>query len=282
MNLENVLEENSIESISKKTNIPADNLSRLFERDFSALKKVQALGFISILERDYGLDLSALKQECKDYFTGDEEDVKIPIYQAKPKSKGRWLFFVLLLLLLGAVASLMIYNYTMKSNKNGGQMFLTQEMVLGEVNASVNIPEDMIANGTISKDEFKEVEDESLAFGDNDSEEISDVNDGTNQADNSSAVASSHIIITPKYKLWFGIYDMTSGESSHQIIKVPFELALDSNLLIATSRAAFSIEAGDTTTGYKDFKEHYFMIKDGKFSEIKREEFIALNGPKKW
>ena len=107
MNLENVLEENSTESISKKTNISVDNLKRLFERDFSAFKKVQALGFISILERDYGLDLSALKQECKDYFIDDEEDVTISVYQAKPKPKGRWLFFVLLLFLLGAVASLM-------------------------------------------------------------------------------------------------------------------------------------------------------------------------------
>lgn len=278
MNLENVLEENSVESISKKTNISVDNLKKLFERDFSAFKKVQALGFISILERDYGLDLSALKQECKDYFVDDEEDVKISIYQVKPKGKGRWLFFIFLLFLLAAVASLMIYNYTVQSKQNGGQMFLTQEMVLGEVNASENIPEDMVANGTISKDELKEVKDESLAFEDNDFAGMSDAD----QENNSSATASSKIILTPKYKLWFGIYDMTSGESSHQIIKVPFELALDNNLLIATSRAAFSIEAGDTTTGYKDFKEHYFMIKDGKFSEIKREEFIALNGPKKW
>ncbi|MEJ2489233.1 MAG: hypothetical protein P8Y50_05470 [Sulfurovaceae bacterium] len=278
MNLENVLEENSTESISKKTNISVDNLKRLFERDFSAFKKVQALGFISILERDYGLDLSALKQECKDYFIDDEEDVTISVYQAKPKPKGRWLFFVLLLFLLGAVASLMIYDYTVQSKKNGGQMFLTQEMVLGEVNASENIPEDMVANGTISKDEFKEVKDESLAFGDNGSVEASDAD----QENNSSATVSSKIILTPKYKLWFGIYDMTSGKSSHQIIKAPFEFALDRNLLIATSRAAFSIGAGDTTTGYKDFKEHYFMIKDGKFSEIKKEEFRALNGPKKW
>lgn len=278
MDLKSLLEENSVESISKKTNISVDNLKKLFERDFSAFKKVQALGFISILERDYGLDLSALKQECKDYFVDDEEDVKISIYQAKPKPKGRWLFFVLLLLLLGAVASLMIYNYTVQNKQNGGQMFLTQEMVLGEVNASDNIPEDMVANGTISKDELKEFKDESLAFEDNDSAGMSDAD----QENNSSATASSKIILTPKYKLWFGIYDMTSGKSSHQIIKAPFELTLDSSLLIATSRAAFSIESGDTTTGYKDFKEHYFMIKDGKFSEIKREEFIALNGPKKW
>lgn len=278
MNLENVLEENSIESISKKTNISTDNLKRIFERDFSAFKKVQALGFISILERDYNLDLSALKQECKDYFIDDEGDVKISIYQAKPKGKGRWLFFLFLLFLLAAVASLMIYNYTMQSSKSGVQMFLTQEMVLSEVNASENIPEDMVANGTISKDELKEVKDESLAFEDSESLGMS----SEDQENNSSATASSQIILTPKYKLWFGIYDMTSGESSHQITKVPFELALDRDLLIATSRAAFSIGINDTTTGYKDFKEHYFMIKDGKFSEIKRDQFLELNGPKKW
>jgi hypothetical protein len=278
MNLENVLEENSIESISKKTNISTDNLQKLFERDFSALKKVQALGFLSILERDYGLDLSALKQECKDYFSGDEEDLKIAVYQAKPKGRGKWLFFIFLLLLLGVVASLMVYNYTMQNDKKGIQMFLTQEMVLDEVNTSENIPEDMVANGTISKDELKEVQDESLVFEDSDSTRI--IDDSIN--DNNAEAISTHITITPKYKLWFGIYDMVSGESSHQIVKAPVELEVNQNLLIATSKAAFSIGINDNTTGYKDFKEHYFMLRDGKFSEIKREEFLELNGPKKW
>ncbi|MBN2767672.1 MAG: hypothetical protein JXQ68_01095 [Campylobacterales bacterium] len=276
MNLENLLEENSIESISKKTNISVDNLKRLVEHDFSDLKKVQALGFLSILERDYKVDVEALKQECREFF-GDhkEEELSIPLYQVKEKSKSKWWFFVFLFLSLSAILLIIAYDYVKLNGKNGSQMFLTQEMVLGEANASKNIPEDMVASGTISQNELKETKDEDLVFADNTAQDIAD-------DVNSSTTVELHAAIIPKYKLWFGIYDLKSGKSSHRIIKDAFKFNAAHDLLIATSTAGFSTDVNGEITNYEDFKEHYFMLKGGKFSEIKREEFLELNGPKKW
>lgn len=103
MQLSEILEENTIKSISQKTKIPEDNLENLLAANFDALKKVKALGFISILEREYHADLSQLKEEALAFYSQGKEDHSItvgsPIMEEK-KGKSK-LFLLLVLALLG-------------------------------------------------------------------------------------------------------------------------------------------------------------------------------------
>jgi hypothetical protein len=68
MVLNELVEKYSLNVISRHTRIASSYLEALLERDCSKLKRVQTFGFISILEREYGVDLSSLRKECKDYF----------------------------------------------------------------------------------------------------------------------------------------------------------------------------------------------------------------------
>ncbi len=106
MQLSEILEENTIKSISQKTKIPEDNLENLLAANFDALKKVKALGFISILEREYGADLSQLKEEALAFYSQGKEDHSItvgsPIVEEK---RGKSKLFLLLVLALLAYAS---------------------------------------------------------------------------------------------------------------------------------------------------------------------------------
>ena len=74
MQLNEVIEENSIATISKRTRISIENIEKLVQRDFSDMKRVKALGFISILEREFGIELEALKKECVAYFSDAPEE----------------------------------------------------------------------------------------------------------------------------------------------------------------------------------------------------------------
>ncbi len=64
MQLNEIFEENTLESISQRTRIPAEILDQLRQCDIASFQKVQLLGFISILEREYRVDLGAFRQEC--------------------------------------------------------------------------------------------------------------------------------------------------------------------------------------------------------------------------
>ena len=103
MQLNEILEENSIKAIAKKTNISEENLEALFHGEFSLLKKVKTMGFISIVEREYKADLSDLRKQAQEYYASNREEDGIvldaPIVErrgGKPK-----LLVVVSILLLG-------------------------------------------------------------------------------------------------------------------------------------------------------------------------------------
>ena len=106
MQLNEILEENTIKSISQKTKISEDNLENLLARNFEVLMKTKTLGFISILEREYKADLTALREEALEYYASHKVDhsvtVALPMEEDK---KGRSKFFLLFVLVLLGYAS---------------------------------------------------------------------------------------------------------------------------------------------------------------------------------
>jgi hypothetical protein len=116
MQLNEIIEENTLPSISRKTRISLQNLEALVAKDWSRLKKVQALGFISILEREYQIDLSDLREECRAYFDAhapSEERASLAASASaatiesnrKKPSKG----LLLLVILLAAAAGWVLF-----------------------------------------------------------------------------------------------------------------------------------------------------------------------------
>lgn len=104
MQLNELLEEHSIKSISDRTMISEDNISRIVAEDFASLSKAKALGFLSILEREYHLDVKAVRKNIAGYYISDNDgemrsNITLPrVEQSKGRSK---LFFFLMLALLG-------------------------------------------------------------------------------------------------------------------------------------------------------------------------------------
>ncbi|WP_457603221.1 hypothetical protein [Nitratifractor sp.] len=104
MQLNEILEEHTLESISERTRIPVENLESLVHGEWDRLKKVQALGFISILEREYGADLSDLRQECRNYFDSQrppERRISVASEEVVHREGHPLSKFLILLILLG-------------------------------------------------------------------------------------------------------------------------------------------------------------------------------------
>jgi hypothetical protein len=68
MDINEFFKSHSLESIYQKTNISIEILERIKNKEWDKLKKVQAIGFLRIIEREFGVDLSDLKEECKEFF----------------------------------------------------------------------------------------------------------------------------------------------------------------------------------------------------------------------
>ncbi len=145
MQLNEILEENSVKAISKRTNISEDNIELLLASDFDRLKKVKTLGFISILEREYKADLSALKEQALSHYAEakDEENITfgLPIMEEK---KGKSKLFLLFVLLLLAYASW--YFFTQFDQKQLSDLLSFTE----EKTSEIIIPTEVDDNAELS------------------------------------------------------------------------------------------------------------------------------------
>ena len=128
MQLNEILEENSVKAISKRTNISENNIEILIAADFDRLKKVKTLGFISIIEREYKADLSALKEQALSYYaeSNDEENITLglPITEEK---KGKSKLFLLLVFLLLGYASWYFFTQFDKKQLSGLLPFIEEK-----------------------------------------------------------------------------------------------------------------------------------------------------------
>ncbi len=102
MQLNDLLEENSTKTISERTNIAEENIEYLINNDFGAIKRVKTLGFISIIEREYKIDLSKLREDALAYYGQRAEDESVtlglPIVEER-KGRSKWLWLIVPLLL---------------------------------------------------------------------------------------------------------------------------------------------------------------------------------------
>jgi len=74
--LNNIIEKYGLEEISKKTRISKHNLERLLKKEYSSFSKPRALGFVSIIEREYKEDLTEIKIEIHKWFEDNKTDKK--------------------------------------------------------------------------------------------------------------------------------------------------------------------------------------------------------------
>jgi len=83
MQLNEIIEEYGLKAIARKTKIPEEYIEKISHRDFYMITEVKALGFISIIAREFEIDLSSLKKECREYYSMHKEKDESPMVIAK-------------------------------------------------------------------------------------------------------------------------------------------------------------------------------------------------------
>jgi len=140
MQLDELTQERSIGTISKKTNLPVSVINNLFNKNFASFNKVQAMGAISIIEREFDINLGVLREECKYHFKENppvEMGVSViqPIVEEKPLIPK-----IVMLILLALIAYGAWYFYSEYYNK--------KITLSNGINRSVLVDEDLRENGS--------------------------------------------------------------------------------------------------------------------------------------
>lgn len=88
MNDINTLEELGLLEVSRKTHIEVEYLQSMIEKDFEKLNRVNTLGFVKILSREYQLDLTNWVNEFEAYWSENRKSSKKEIYFANKNTTG--------------------------------------------------------------------------------------------------------------------------------------------------------------------------------------------------
>jgi len=160
MTLNELIDQDGIDSLSQATNISIENLGFLKDENFSKLSRVKALGFIHILEREYDLDLDDLIFKIKTYFEDNQLEVgnEVVVLAKDSRDNSGFKFFNWLLILGLIYALWYFYNNgtfdkVLKENSNK-EVSLNDSEAL-KSNVSEEEAKKVIVNGNSSGDDSK-------------------------------------------------------------------------------------------------------------------------------
>lgn len=271
------LSEIGVQKIYEDTHISRPNIEAILNGTYKGMGKVQILGFISILEREYQLDLSQLKEA----YTTDEPKVVVKPKPAsavkRDSSEGikpkNWLIVAVLIAIVLTVAVITGWDDE-------------EEELLPVAENSV------MADGTAADEQLSEIGENMQSIEPSVAEAsqmhdfpaVDDAND-TESAEPSEpekAAAPEYFSIIPKAKLWMGIIDLTTHKRSVKTTRYMVELNASKPWLLVFGHGLFSIESGDEKLDFKRQSKVRILFEDGMPFEIDKAEFKARNGGKNW
>ncbi|RLA59281.1 MAG: hypothetical protein DRQ78_10805 [Epsilonproteobacteria bacterium] len=307
MQLNDIFEDNSIKTISSRTNISEENLKKLLEMDFEGLKRIKTFGFISILEREFKANLSAIKEDANEYYSEHykDEHASMPVAFTDGKEGKSKLFLFIVWVLLGYASW---YFFTQYDQKRLGewipfvdeQMFesfiadeakddnVTKEIPISKSLDSKTVPTEteksQIKNTKVENFQIenpKIVEKKVLAVENNETTILSDnIEEKTSQ---SQSMTQSTILLIPINRLWFGLVNSETKDRDHFSVSEPYEIEMGKNTwLLATSSAEFSLTKENNTQNFNDAKEHYFKLDKDGIQELSKSEYVAQGGWAQW
>lgn len=248
--------------IHERTHISRHKLELLLTKSFGELNRLQVMGFISILEREYLIDLTSLREEY-DAFVQVHPEVALPkasvILQAASNTRKKWI--------IGSGIAIIVLI--------GMGIFMQGKLA--------NFPEDEMIQLSTAEVEIPE-ENLTVAAEANRSEMNTTIveQNTTSKPTHMMSTETNSVMIKPIFNVWVGMIDMNTSAKSEKVTKDPIVLEGDKDLLLVFGHGRLEV---NTPQGSKTMREKnmvYFAYENGILSPINAAEFKVKNNGNSW
>lgn len=284
-----------VQKIHENTHISRAHIEAIFQENFEDMhNKVQLNGFLSILEREYGVDLSDLKSKANEHFEHVAKYTHIQtsttnLFLVDNRKKKTTFFYIAL-----GIVIFILFAY-LNTNITKDEPAISEEsskvaVALVEENATITdenssliehnqtnieeIEEVLIKNTQETQEKVQEVPKEEIK------EVIREV--PQKKASLDSGVKSTLLKITPKSKVWIGYINLNTGEKSQTVSLDKLSLDASKDWLLTFGHGHLDIEVNGKLHQYQTAKNLKFIYKDGELKELSFDEFKELNSGKLW
>ena len=243
------LKEIGAQKIHEDTHIPKEHSRGLVAASFSKMNKIQFLGFISILEREYSINLDTLKAKGLDYFEDNTREFTIAkkVFITPKKKKSYAIYYI--------SAAIIIFLILILSSLTSSST--TQPSTASLDNSNIQTATKSIAPRIeqVMLDEEAKREEKRLA---------------------------ATFKILPKANLWVGYINLDTGKKQQKTFDD--ELALDphAHWLLTLGHGNVDFDINGKLTTFQTSRNLRFEYKDGVLKKIRSAEFTKLNKGEKW
>jgi len=248
------------QKIYEQTHIPVQNVQALLHSSFDSFSRVQFLGFISILEREYDLELVELKSLGLTHFNEEKINKKDDgLFVIPKKRKKNTLLYIVVVTLLFIIG-----------------LFLSLNSMNSEDISEHKPDNTLIENVQKSIEPKPRIETENI-----------DLNNTVNQEivvavpKEKPVVVQSFKIIT-KSKVWFGYIDVGTNKKYQKTFSGEKDLDPKKSWLLLFGHGHIDMYINGEHVKFKNHENIRFFYEDGKLERITAREFRKLNRGSKW
>jgi len=258
------------QKIYEKTHIPIEQIQAILYESFEDFTKVQFMGFVSILEREYGEDLSELKAVALSHFNKSEPEDKPAKVFVTPKRKKNFSFIYIFAIVLIIIIA---FVYRLNSSNDVSDETVVDNKVIENITSSIK-PID--TNVTDENSTQKVLNDVNTTTSDTNVSVVLEVKPVIEE----TKVPKSFKILT-KNKVWTGYINIKTNQHYSKTVKHELRLKADKNwlLVFGHSQVDFDIDGKKFTFSRGNTR---FLYRDGVIEPITLKEFKKLNKGRKW
>jgi len=264
------------EKIHERTHISRDKIELVLTKSYAQIGRVQFMGYISILEREYDIDLSGIKEEYTQ-FCQNNPTVLTPkqsvILQAASNTKPKWIVAGTVLIII-----LMIGGYFLQGKMSAAP----SEDVMNLSTSSVQVVEQ---NNTASAETNETNITDSVAKLEANESAANTVQPMVSAQQNETLVpgtSEQQTAINPQFKVWYGIIDLESGKKVQGITTDTIIIDPTKTFLIVLGHGRVELASSEGKKVLNDKNTVHFISEKGALKQISQQEFMERNGGKNW
>ena len=282
-----ILKEIGAQKIHKDTHISKEYVQAIIHGSFEGLHPVQLSGFISILEREYDVDLSELKRQAREQLRIAENSSDKKVFVTPVKQQNNSMIYIILLIAVFLAAG--YYSFVYLSS-----MATTE----------VSIDNSNIESAQKSIEIIEKTEDavgEEVLEETNTTQAVDTLDEEVSQASTNSIEPEAEIVveassdsveepvavmktlkILPKNKIWAGYINIETNQKYQKVFTDDFSIDTSKNWLLLFGSGTVYLEVNGEKQKYSSNKYMRFKYVDGVFTKITVTEFKKLNKGRKW
>ncbi|MDD2383288.1 MAG: hypothetical protein PHN18_03775 [Sulfurospirillaceae bacterium] len=312
-----VLEKIGLQEVCKKTHIEVKQLEYMINNQYEKLNKINTVGFVKIISREYKLDLSDWLEGFYEYWYDNkvEEDAKkekIFVRAKSERSYKRVVWAILLIFLIsGIVAVFSIFkididlasliNKTKVDVQIAGYQSApvvqeaaktlgvkVEERVVDSNSSNVTVETIIVPidfNGSKKTDTNTSVDNEvnqSIETVIIKSSATVPLSEEKNSSKLTAQLPKTRAIIVPTRKIWVGIISLDNFNRTVTSNEDNITIDLTKKQLIKTGNGFFRLVYDGSVEDFIEQGSTRFLVDQGSIKKISEEKFIELNRGKNW